>query len=81
MYYVLHCLFFSVCNSLLIIKKKLTFIRSFNSLTRAAQTCGTIKDIVESDTLNKYINDLYESPLARNLNVINNLTEAGILLR
>lgn len=47
--------------------KRLTFITSYNTCTIAPQTSGIIIDKEKSDTLNMYINDVYESPLAKNL--------------
>jgi hypothetical protein len=47
----------------------------------ALQTPGIINEIAELDTLNRYISEWYESPAAKNRNVIASLVFAWMLSR
>lgn len=51
-----------------------TWINSFNPANIASKTSGINSLIADFETLYKYCRDVYESPVARNLNDISNLT-------
>lgn len=50
-----------------------TWINSFNPAYNASKTSGINSLIADFETLYKYCRDVYESPVARNLNAISNL--------
>lgn len=59
----------------------LTFTQSFRALHSASQTSGTIREIDCFDTRKRYCKLIYESPVAKNLKVIANLSVTEIASR